>query len=542
MAYIALYRKWRPLKFEDVVEQEYVVQALKNTILNSRVGHAYLFCGTRGTGKTTMAKIFSRAINCIDSQDGNPCNQCDICKGILDSTNMDVIEIDAASNNSVDNVRDIRDEVIYTPSVSKYKVYIIDEVHMLSTGAFNALLKTLEEPPSHVVFILATTEPHKLPVTILSRCQRFDFRRIPVASIQGRIVKIADSTNCQLDSEAAKLIATLADGAMRDGISILEQCIAFNAEKITFDDVLMVVGMVSNHFTANLVDLITSKNVKGILEEINELVMQGKDLKQFISELILYYRNILISKNTDNPEKLISTNKETLNIIIKQGQQLDLGQVIQIIKDLSLLESNIKWSTQPRILLETGLIKLCEEKFNFDSEQDELFHRLQKLENQIKNGALMVAPAAASSTKPALNEQAKSTTEPKYTLKEGTGVEPEYIEFWDEVIFDTKKHGKVFLFTSLLNSKAISLGGNKIGIILAEDYKINKDRINNIENKDYLQNLIKEKVGFEVRVKCIDSDKVQEHLGSIDKTEENLFKKIENVAKQHNIEVNIVDE
>ncbi|HQA57033.1 MAG TPA: DNA polymerase III subunit gamma/tau, partial [Acetivibrio sp.] len=272
MAYLALYRKWRPLVFEDVVEQEHVVKTLRNSINTGRIAHAYLFSGTRGTGKTTMAKIFSRAVNCLNPKDGDPCNECEICKGILNGSLLDVIEIDAASNNGVDNVRELRDEVVYTPSKAKYKVYIIDEVHMLSTGAFNALLKTLEEPPSHVIFILATTEPHKLPATILSRCQRFDFRRISVDSIAKRIEYIAGESGVDIKEDASRLIAKLSDGALRDAISILDQCISLGNKELTYEDVLKVVGLVTDTFIVEVVDNIKNQDVGKVLEAVNRLV------------------------------------------------------------------------------------------------------------------------------------------------------------------------------------------------------------------------------------------------------------------------------
>jgi len=266
VSYLALYRKWRPLVFEDVVEQEHVVRTLRNSICSGRIAHAYLFCGTRGTGKTTMAKIFSRAVNCLNPKDGDPCNQCEICQGILNGSLLDVIEIDAASNNSVDDIRVLRDEVIYTPSKARYKVYIIDEVHMLSTGAFNALLKTLEEPPAHVIFILATTEPHKLPATILSRCQRFDFRRIPVDSIVKRIEYIAKESGVEIRREGCH----------------------------KHKDVLSVVGLVTDTFIAEVVDAIKNKEVGRVLNAVDELVMEGKNIGQFVSELVMYYRNLMI--------------------------------------------------------------------------------------------------------------------------------------------------------------------------------------------------------------------------------------------------------
>lgn len=342
MSYIALYRKWRPLVFEDVVEQEHVVKTLKYSISTDRIAHAYLFCGTRGTGKTTMAKIFSRAVNCLNPKDGDPCNECEICKGILNGSILDVMEIDAASNNSVDNVREIRDEVVYAPSQAKYKVYIIDEVHMLSSGAFNALLKTLEEPPKHVVFILATTEPHKLPATILSRCQRFDFRRITIESIMGRISSIAEKNGVGLQREAARLIARMADGALRDAISILDQCISLGSSEITYNDVLAVVGIVNDTFIAEMVDKLGESDVPGILTLVERLAMEGKDIAQFISDIVQYYRNLLICKVTEKPEEIIEASDETFEKMRAQVKALERDEIIYTIKEFSLLMSNLK--------------------------------------------------------------------------------------------------------------------------------------------------------------------------------------------------------
>ena len=286
MSYIALYRKWRPLVFEEVVEQKHVIEALKNSVKMQRISHAYLFCGTRGTGKTTVARIFSRAINCLSPKDGNPCNECEICKGILNGSILDVIEIDAASNNSVDDIRNIRDEVVYAPSRAKYKVYIIDEVHMLSTGAFNALLKTLEEPPSHAVFFLATTEPHKLPSTILSRCQRFDFRRISAEGVAQRLTDISQASGVSIDKEAALLIAKISEGALRDAITLLDQCMARGKENITRDDVINIAGLVNLDFTSQLVDALIKRDVNAVIKLVDELVMSGKDIAAFVSDLI----------------------------------------------------------------------------------------------------------------------------------------------------------------------------------------------------------------------------------------------------------------
>ena len=296
MAHQALYRVYRPQTFNDVVEQQHIVTTLKNAVMSKNTAHAYLFCGTRGTGKTTMAKIFARAVNCIYPVDGNPCNECEICSGIIDGTILDVIEIDAASNNSVDNVRALIDEVIYTPTKASKKVYIIDEVHMLSIGAFNALLKTLEEPPEHVMFILATTEAHKMPATVLSRCQRFDFRRITNKGIAQRLLSIAQECGVALSNEAANFIASLAEGALRDGISILDQCISTGHDKLDLELVQGVIGVAPNEIIINTLDYLVNRQNKEVISQIDLIFSEGKDSGQYIRKLIQFLRDVLVYK------------------------------------------------------------------------------------------------------------------------------------------------------------------------------------------------------------------------------------------------------
>ena len=379
MPYIALYREWRPTRFEEVVEQEHVVKTLRHSVSSGRIAHAYLFCGTRGTGKTTMAQILSRAVNCLDPQDGEPCNKCDICLEILSGSSVDVLEIDAASNNSVDNVRSIRDEVIYTPARARRKVYIIDEVHMLSTGAFNALLKTLEEPPEHVIFILATTEPHKLPATILSRCQRFDFRRISLDGIVSQLVKIASSGGIILDADAARLIARLSDGAMRDAIGLLDQCISLGSKKIEYGNVLSVVGIVNDSFIAEFTGNMLRKNIAAILENINRLVMDGRDIAHFTSDLVSYFRNLLVCKSTGGKcGHLIDAPQDVLDILREQSGIITLDEIIRYIKELSALAYNLKWATNQRVMLEVTAIKLCGSESHLDASISDRLSALEK--------------------------------------------------------------------------------------------------------------------------------------------------------------------
>lgn len=358
MSYLALYREWRPKTFDEVVEQKQAVYALRQAVKNRQIAHAYLFSGTRGTGKTTLAKIFSRAINCLDPQDGNPCNQCQICKGILDGSLMDVVEMDAASNNSVDNIRRICDEVVFMPSLAKYKVYIIDEVHMLSTGAFNALLKTLEEPPAHAVFILATTEPHRLPATILSRCQRYDFRRIPQDGIAARLKEIATADGIDLTDEALEAISSFADGAMRDAISLLDQARASIPGKIERNDVLALAGITQDDFMLNMGTSVINGRISDLLAGIDELVMGGRDLARFISDLAQFFRNLLICQVSATPEKLIQATDQTIAQMKQISAQTGYKLLIKLIEELSEIGSELRWSSDARTSLEVGLIRI----------------------------------------------------------------------------------------------------------------------------------------------------------------------------------------
>ena len=324
MSYMALYRKFRPVEFGDVKGQDHIVTTLKNQIKADRIGHAYLFCGTRGTGKTTVAKIFAKAVNCENPEDGNPCGKCAACRSIAAGTSMNVIEIDAASNNGVDNIREIREEVAYSPTEGKYKVYIIDEVHMLSIGAFNALLKTLEEPPSYVIFILATTEVHKIPVTILSRCQRYDFRRITANVIADRLRELTDKEGVQTEEKALRYIAKAADGSMRDALSLLDQCIAFYLDQeLTYDHVLDVLGAVDTEVYSRLLRLTVAQDLPGVMEQIEELVAQGRELSQFVTDFTWYLRNLLLLKSSDHMEDVLDVSTENLRRLQEEAKLME---------------------------------------------------------------------------------------------------------------------------------------------------------------------------------------------------------------------------
>ena len=347
MSYTALYRKFRPDEFEDVKGQDAIVRTLKNQINADRIGHAYLFCGTRGTGKTTVAKIFAKAVNCEHPVDGSPCGECAMCKSIAAGTSMNVIEIDAASNNGVDNIREIREEVTYRPTEGKYKVYIIDEVHMLSIGAFNALLKTLEEPPEYVIFILATTEAHKIPITILSRCQRYDFKRISIETIAARLRELIDKEGWDVEDKAVRYIAKMADGSMRDSLSLLDQCAAFYMnETLTYDHVLEVLGAVDTEVFSRLLRQLLAMDVHQVIETVDELVMQGRELSQLAADFTWYLRNLLLVKSSDNMEDVLDVSSENLALLKEEAQMIDSDTLIRYIRIFSDLTNQLKYATQ----------------------------------------------------------------------------------------------------------------------------------------------------------------------------------------------------
>lgn len=386
MSYMALYRKWRPDTFEEVKGQDHVVTTLKNQIINNRIGHAFLFCGTRGTGKTSIAKLFAKAVNCEHPVNGSPCNECAACRAIADGSSMNVIEIDAASNNGVDNIRQIREEVQYSPSEGKYKVYIIDEVHMLTQGAFNALLKTLEEPPSYVIFILATTESHKIPITISSRCQKYEFRRISVETISDRLMELLGREQIAAEKKAIDYVAKAADGSMRDALSILDQCIAFNIGKeLTYENVLDTIGAVDIDVFARLLDCVIRLDVVGAIDLVDELVWQGRELSRFVSEFTWFLRNVLLVKVSPEADQKLDMSAENLERLRQLAAQLETDALIRYINIFSDTSANIKYAVQKRIVLELAVIKLC--KPEMETDYSALLDRVRVLEQKLENGA-----------------------------------------------------------------------------------------------------------------------------------------------------------
>ena len=443
--YQALYRRFRPKTFEEVLGQEHITTTLKNQIINNNIGHAYIFSGTRGTGKTSTAKIFARAVNCIDSKDGNPCNTCEMCKGILEESIMDVIEMDAASNNGVDDVRELREKVKYAPSKTRYKVYILDEAHMLSPSAFNAFLKTLEEPPSHLIFILATTEVEKLPQTILSRCQRFDFKRLTTKDIVKSLNNICNEIGLKAEDRALKLIARNSDGAMRDALSLLDQCISFSEGTLTYEDTLLILGIANEDILFNLVDYIEKKDLEKALHLLDDIIQNGKDINQLIKDLILHFRNLMIGKTSDDPLDIIDAEKDTIERYIVQSKKMSMQYITNGIQLLNEGENRAKWSTQPRIILEMIIVKLIEL-----TDQLTLLERIERLEKIIESGNIKVSPrnevAKAVKEKSAKKVKEKVIEKPKkeesepIIVDDGKELSFDYIKSqWSKVLQNVKK-------------------------------------------------------------------------------------------------------
>jgi DNA polymerase-3 subunit gamma/tau len=488
--YQALYRKWRPLTFGDVVGQEHVSETLKNSIADGRVAHAYLFCGTRGTGKTSTAKIFSRAVNCENSKDGNPCNECETCKGILDGSILDVYEMDAASNSGVDSIREIREEVIYAPSNSKYKVYIIDEAHMLTTEAFNALLKTLEEPPEHIIFILATTEAHKIPATILSRCQRFDFRRIGVLDIERRLKKIVKEENIGITQDALELVAELADGSMRDGLSILDQCAAYAKDELKYDDIVDIIGIADKRILFPIVDCIAEYNVSGALSDVDEFLKKGKESANFLEEMIFHFRALMLCKSVASPGEILEKSDE---LVLKYKNQAEMFSLDRITYGIQLLGEYLlqaKKLLAPEIAVEMAIVKLCSKENTKDREELEL--RISTLEKELEKIKLN----GVATRKKAMTSDAEKLSSQPVKAAEAHIDEGKLWPKWREALAVIKQESKS-LYMYLFNAKALFYG-DEIELVIISDMAFEK--INTAEGKSYLAKLFSSIQGSEVKV------------------------------------------
>ncbi len=503
MAYTALYRKFRPLRFEDMVGQEHITRTIRNQIIAGRVGHAYLLNGGRGTGKTTTAKILARAVNCLNPQDGEPCNECEICKAALSGSLTDIVEMDAASNNSVDDIRAIRDEVNFLPTLAKYRVYIIDEVHMLSTGAFNALLKTLEEPPAHVKFILATTEPQKLPATILSRCQRFDFKKISNEDISKRLQFVCDESKITITNEALKIISVLAEGAMRDALSILERCLQEGNEKIDEDLVKDLVGIPKLTFVSQIMEGIIGNQVENTLQVVENVLNQGKDLQNLLWELIKYTKDILVYQTTG---KLEIYNETELQKIQELAKKISKERLLQIVYELSELENEMKWSSQKTVLFEVAMIKLCYQPQSTQVNAEgieEIKQRLTKLEEKVSSGNFTVATSEPKEKKQADRKAAPNVG--KVHIEQVCNLNIEKLDFWNKIINQLKEDRKMLLASNLMNTVATMLNDMTVGIVFQNGLTpFVKSIMEKPENIQEITRLVSIECGKEMRIKLLD--------------------------------------
>ena len=501
----ALYRAYRPQTFKDVVGQEHIIKTLKNQIENGNVGHAYLFCGTRGTGKTSTAKIFARAVNCIDSVNEEPCNECEVCKDILNDNIMDVIEIDAASNNSVDDVREIRENVKYTPAKCKYKVYIIDEVHMLSQGAFNALLKTLEEPPSYVIFILATTEPHKIPATILSRCQRFDFKRVTVQDMSSRMKEICEDVNIDVDERALNLIARNSQGALRDALSILDQCMSFSDDKIEYKDVVDLLGTVNIEQLFEMAEYVIKEDTKKCLEILNEFVIWGKDIKNLIDDLIDHFRNLMICKVSTELDEIISLPEETIEQLKAQSNLIETNDIIRILNILSETQDNIKSSSNPRVLAEVSIMKLSQPMF--DESKEALIKRLANLEAIIKSGNIKVTTDNSASTVESQDTTVVENKQPEVEEVYYEEVKSEDVKLveksWENILMNIKKDKNMPVYAILREAKDFNVYANDLYIIFDDNFAFAKNKLNDPKTLGYIENVVRDTLNRSFSIKII---------------------------------------
>ncbi len=490
MSYTALYRKFRPARFADVKGQDHIVTTLKNQLRANRIGHAYLFTGTRGTGKTTIAKIFAKMVNCENPTEDGPCGECRICKAIAAGASMNVIEIDAASNNGVDNIREIVEEVSYSPAEGKYKVYIIDEVHMLSIGAFNALLKTLEEPPSYVIFILATTEVHKLPITILSRCQRYDFKRISIDTITERLKELTQAEQVQVEEKALRYIAKTADGSMRDALSLLDQCIAFHLGKeLTYDMVLDVLGAVDTEVFSRLLRNVLATDVTGCINLLEEIVMQGRELTQFVTDFTWYLRNLLLVQSSDNLEDVIDMSSDNLARLKEEAGMADTAGIIRYIHVFSELAGQIRYASQKRILVEIALIKLC--KPQMEESNEAVLERLRQVEDKVENGVVVAADIYGGIPAGSAPVQKESPKLPKAVPEDIR----EIVNKWPGIVGSAENPLKQYL-----KHVSLSLGSDDSLLLVISDPQTEDYFMQYPENRKQLEELLAEYSGKEVKV------------------------------------------
>lgn len=528
MSYTALYRKWRPISFSEIVGQEAIIQTLLNQIHSGRVAHAYLFCGTRGTGKTTTAKIFSRAVNCLSTDTEIPCNVCANCVSTLEETNLDVFEMDAASNNGVDDIRELREHVKYPPANGKYKVYIIDEVHMLSKGAFNALLKTLEEPPAHIIFILATTEPHKIPATIHSRCQRFDFKRVSYEAVTNVLQEICTKENRPCEAEALHLIVQSSEGAMRDALSILDRCLSFEEGALTHERVLNILGLSGDRFLINLTEALLDRNPDALLEMIGYAVSEGKDLNQLIREMVEFLRKLMLVQVSKKPEQLLDVSKEIQAILGVIAERAGTAKLMSWLTQFSKLDAEAKWTPHPRALLEMTLIRLI-----YDLEatpNDVLLMRIEALEKRLNeigagNGtektpiagtppvyqkAVTPQPASQESSPIVREEPQPNEKEPLQTASPviPAATETGNLSFesfsrqWTNILAALKKI-RISTYALMVEGELSEFKSPVLTVTFKEQFEFHRMAMEKEENRNFVEQAIEQQMGVKVRLSCI---------------------------------------
>ena len=505
--YQALYRQYRPKTFDEVLGQNHITIILKNQIKKGNIGHAYLFSGTKGTGKTSTAKIFSRAVNCTDLEDGNPCNKCDICRGILDESIMDVIEMDAASNRGIEDIRELREKVVYPPSSTRYKIYIIDEVHMLTRESFNALLKTLEEPPKHLIFILATTEPQRLPQTILSRCQRFDFKRLSSKDMIENMRSICDELDIYAEPGALSLIARNSDGAMRDALSLLDQCISYK-ERLTYEDALDVLGITSTDILFSIVDDIIGGRAEKPLHKVDEIIQDGKDINQLIKDLIYHFRNLLIGKSSKSYADIIDMDDGIVEAYMKQAEDISLEFILRVLDILNASEKQAKWATQPRIILEMAIIRMV----NLDTKND-MEARIAQLEQAIGGGQLNIPKTTkteqtigAVANRERQKKEPVQTKKPIQTMDGSKDLNLSTIRGEWANVLDIIRAENVRIKALLREGKLVSFVNDTLCIGYEDGYGIHKEAIDRPDNKETAEKILSSYFKSKIRLRFIMSD------------------------------------